>query len=145
MFMTRCLFRNKWERKHRVPDTYYINNDRAVGSSFMVVWGGGRGGLSKNVGHHNWQTTKKFKKMHWLKHPKAVHPKNEIWTKIQTIQNLIFGILYLKILFRAYIARLNNFFKVAPCLGLAKCFAIFHSNWNFWKFNCFLAFQYFYL
>ena len=41
MFMTRCLFRNKWERKQRVPDTYYINNDRVVGSSFMVV--GGRG------------------------------------------------------------------------------------------------------
>ena len=30
MFMTRSLFRNKWEQKQRVPDTYYINNDNAM-------------------------------------------------------------------------------------------------------------------
>ena len=34
LFVFKCLwriylFRNKWERKHRVTDTYYINNDRA--------------------------------------------------------------------------------------------------------------------
>ena len=32
-------------------------------------------------------------------------PKNEIWTKVQMIQNLIFGILFWKILIRPY-----NFF-----------------------------------
>ena len=31
--------------------------------------------------------------------------------------------------------RLNNFLKAARCSGLAKCFTIFHFNWNFWKFN----------
>ena len=31
----------------------------------------------------------KNKKKHWLKRPKAT-PKNETWTKIQMIQNLIF-------------------------------------------------------
>ena len=36
--------------------------------------------------------------------------------------------------------RLNNFFKAACCLGLVKCFTIFHFNWNFWKFNYFSAF-----
>ena len=36
--------------------------------------------------------------------------------------------------------RLNNFLKSAGCLGLAKCFTIFHFNWKFWKFNHFLAF-----
>ena len=41
--------------------------------------------------------------------------------------------------------RLNNFFKAVRCLGLAKCFTIFHFNWNFWKFNLFLAFRFFYL
>ena len=27
--------------------------------------------------------------------------------------------------------RLNDFFKLTRCLGLAKCFTIFHFNWNF--------------
>ena len=36
--------------------------------------------------------------------------------------------------------RLNNFLKVAFCLGLVKCSTMFHFNWNFWKFNCFSAF-----
>ena len=40
---------------------------------------------------------------------------------------------------------LNNFLKVAHCVGLAKCFKIFHFNWYFWKFYYFLAFWYFYL
>ena len=40
---------------------------------------------------------------------------------------------------------LNNFHKVAHCVGLAKCFKIFHFNWYFWKFYYFLAFWYFYL
>ena len=35
--------------------------------------------------------------------------------------------------------RLSNFFKVTRCLGLAKCFAIYHFNWNFRKFNYFLV------
>ena len=39
---------------------------------------------------------------------------------------------------------LNNFLKVARCLCLIKCFTIFHFNWNFWKFNNFLAFRYFF-
>ena len=33
--------------------------------------------------------------------------------------------------------RLNNFLKAAHCLGLVKCFSIFHFNWNVWKFNFF--------
>ena len=41
--------------------------------------------------------------------------------------------------------RLNKFLKAVRCLDLAKCFTIFHFNWNFWKFNYFLAFRYFYL
>ena len=41
---------------------------------------------------------KNFKK-HWLKRPKEVPPKNEFWTKIQMIQNLRFGILFLKYYF----------------------------------------------
>ena len=40
--------------------------------------------------------------------------------------------------------RLNNFLKAARCLGLVKCFTIFHFNWNFSKFNYFLVFWYFY-
>ena len=35
--------------------------------------------------------------------------------------------------------RLNNFLRVAHCLGLAKCFRIFHIDWNFWKFNYFFS------
>ena len=60
--------------------------NRAVGSFYMV------GGLSKNVGHHG-QRQKIEKKKHWLKHSKAV-PKKEIWTKIQMIQNVTFGIIF---------------------------------------------------
>ena len=41
--------------------------------------------------------------------------------------------------------RLNDSLKAARCLGLLKCFTIFHFNWNFWKFNYYLAFRYFYL
>ena len=37
--------------------------------------------------------------------------------------------------------KLNNSLKATRCLGLIKCFKIFHFNWNFWKFNYFLAFQ----
>ena len=40
---------------------------------------------------------------------------------------------------------LNNLFKTAHCLSLIKCFIIFHFDLNFWKFNYFLAFQYFHL
>ena len=36
--------------------------------------------------------------------------------------------------------RLNNFHKAACCLGLVKCFTIFHFNWNFWELNSFSAF-----
>ena len=39
--------------------------------------------------------------------------------------------------------RLNNFLKAARCLGLVKCFTIFHFNWNFSKFNYFSVFRYF--
>ena len=46
-----------------------------------LSYGGGEGGrLRKNVSHHGWPT-RKNKKKHWLKRPKAV-PQNEIWTKI---------------------------------------------------------------
>ena len=41
---------------------------RVVGNFFML---GGGLGLSKNVGHHGWPATKKFK-LHWLKCPKIV-------------------------------------------------------------------------
>ena len=37
---------------------------------------------------------------------------------------------------------LHNFLKVARCLSLAKCFTIFHFNWNFWKFNYIPGFWY---
>ena len=37
---------------------------------------------------------------------------------------------------------LNNFLQDDHCLGLVKCFKIFHFNLNFWKFNYFLAFRY---
>ena len=39
---------------------------------------------------------------------------------------------------------LNNFLKAALYSGLAKRFALFRFNWNFWKFNYFSAFGYFY-
>ena len=39
--------------------------------------------------------------------------------------------------------RLNNFLTAVRCLGLVKCFTIFHFNWNLSKFNCFSVFQYF--
>ena len=39
--------------------------------------------------------------------------------------------------------RLNNFLKAENVFP--KCFTMFHFNWNFKKFNCFLAFRYFYL
>ena len=41
--------------------------------------------------------------------------------------------------------RLNNFLKAACCLGLMKCFTIFHFNWLFLKIKHFSAFWYFYL
>ena len=40
---------------------------------------------------------------------------------------------------------LNNFFKAARCMGLIKCFTIFHFNWSFWKFNFFQHFDNFLL
>ena len=36
-----------------------------------LFYGGGDGGLSKNVSHRGWLTKKNSKKL-WLKHPKAV-------------------------------------------------------------------------
>ena len=33
--------------------------------------------------------------------------------------------------------RLNNFLKADCCLGLAKCFTIFHFNWYFWNSSIF--------
>ena len=41
------------------------------------------------------------------------------------------------------LGRLNNFLKAACCLGLVKCFTIFHFNWNFLKLNYFSVFRYF--
>ena len=41
--------------------------------------------------------------------------------------------------------RLTNFRKAACCLGLVKCFTIFHFNWSFLKFSYFSAFWYFHL
>ena len=35
---------------------------------------------------------------------------------------------------------LNNLLKTSCCLGLVKCFKIFHFNQNFWKHNYFSAF-----
>ena len=40
------------------------------------------GGLSKNVGHYGWPTTKNEKKKKLAKAPQGSPPKNEIWTKI---------------------------------------------------------------
>ena len=65
---------------------------RPIQSFYMVM------GLSKNVAYHGWPTTQN-KKKHWLKHPEA--EKGNL-TKIYIIQNLIFGIRFLKILFPLY-------------------------------------------
>ena len=48
----------------------------------FLRWGKGVGvgGLSKNVGHHVWPTTKSKKKT-LAKTPQSTPPKNEIWTK----------------------------------------------------------------
>ena len=65
--------------------TYY----RALGS-FFVVW------ETQSKRWPPWLADdEKQKKNNRLKRPKAV-PKNEIWTKIWMIQNLIFTILFLK-------------------------------------------------
>ena len=74
-----------------IPWTYY----RTVESFFMV--GGGEVWLKMLA---TIVVQRQKLKKHWLKRPKVV-PKNEIWTKIQIIQNLIFRNLYLKILLRA--------------------------------------------
>ena len=39
------------------------------------------GGLSKNVGHYGWPTTKNEKKKNWLKRPKAVPQKTKFGQK----------------------------------------------------------------
>ena len=41
------------------------------------------------------------------------------------------------------LGRLNSFLKAACCLGLVKCFTVFHFNWNFLKFNYFSVVRYF--
>ena len=38
--------------------------------------------------------------------------------------------------------RLNNSLQAACFEGLARCFIIFHFDWNLWKFKYFLAFWY---
>ena len=60
------------------------------------------GRLSKNVGHHDWATTKN-KKKHWLKLPKAVPKKRNLYQNINDSLSHISGILFLKILFRTYL------------------------------------------
>ena len=40
---------------------------------------------------------------------------------------------------------LHNFLKATRFLGLAKCFTIFHFNWDFSKFNYLSAFWYFHI
>ena len=44
-----------------------------------------------------------------------------------------------------WINTMNNFFKTARCVCPAKCFTIFHFNWNFLKIIYFSAFRYFHL
>ena len=39
-------------------------------------------------------------------------------------------------------SRLNNFLQAACFEGLARCFIMFHFDWNSWKFKYFLAFWY---
>ena len=58
-----------------------------------------------------------------LKCPKAV-PKSEIWTKISMIENAIFGILVLKIIFRGY-----NFFIFVQTFQRTS--SEFHFNFSF--------------
>ena len=62
-------------------------------------------GLSKNVGHHGWLTTKKFKN----KTPKRIPQKTEILTKIKVIRNLICGIIFLKTLISG-----KQYFYICP-------------------------------
>ena len=62
----------------------------------MVGEGGGEEGgrLSKNVDHQGWPTTKNALKLS--------PPKKKFVPKYKWFKNLIFGIIFLKILFRAY-------------------------------------------
>ena len=41
--------------------------------------------------------------------------------------------------------RVNNLLKANRCLGLVKCFTVFHFKWHFWEFNYFSVFWYFHL
>ena len=51
--------------------------------------------LSKNVDRHGLPKTNNWKNQHLLKRPK-VAPKNEIWTKVYMIQNLLFRAVFFK-------------------------------------------------
>ena len=41
--------------------------------------------------------------------------------------------------------KLDNFLKTAHCLGLIKCWTIFHFNWTIWNFSYVSAFRYLHL
>ena len=68
-------------------------------------------------------------------------------SRIGFLEHLESKCLYIPVNLRSKISGegLNNFLQADHCLGLVKCFKIFHFNYNFWKFNYFLAFWYFHL
>ena len=68
---------------------------KAVGNFFMV------GGVSRTSTHHGWQTTKKLKKKHWLKRPKAVLQKTKFGPNYKWFR-IPYSEFFLKILFLAY-------------------------------------------
>ena len=83
---------------------------------------------------------KKFALQHFLT-PKKLHSSS-------TLKANIFMFLYISVVVRFYLVlegwrgkvgeggvkgRLNIFLKEAHCVGLVKCFTIFHFNLNFWN------------
>ena len=75
--------------------------------------GGGRGwgwGVWVKMSATMFGLRQKVKKKHWLKHPKALLQKMKFGPKHKRFEVSYFGILFLKILFRAY----NFFISIHP-------------------------------
>ena len=76
--------------------------------------------------------------------------KNCILEALRTCKQMsLYSCIYILVYFRkkiflpgsggreGVVRRLDNFLKVARCLGLVKCLKNFYFNRNFWKFNYF--------
>ena len=57
---------------------------------------------------------RKIENKHWLKHPKAVPPKTKFRQKKKITENLILGIIFLKIFF--LISSIQLFYIYPPCV-----------------------------